>query len=287
MPGFTHDGLQEDLADHLRGNTSRMVWTNTQLGPAGSPRPDVFTIDKSYSRFCSDCYEIKVSMSDLRSDITSGKWQKYLQFGSRVWFAFERGLAPLDLIPKECGVILRGPGGWRASRKPVAQALRTLPHDTWMKLLIEAHPDWLQQASSPRIRGAHDATIDKVIRKKLGAEVAELFSNVRNAEMVLKYRQERAQQQEAQLVEDRARRESEHKARMQQHMVALNADMVALAELLGVPRDQANVHTLSGAIGRFRSALRGADLERAMVALQALSGTLDTKPWKNPEVFLG
>ena len=34
---MTHDELQEDLATHLRGNTDRMVWTNTQLGPAASP----------------------------------------------------------------------------------------------------------------------------------------------------------------------------------------------------------------------------------------------------------
>lgn len=63
-----HDDLQEDLATHLRGNTDRMVWTNTQLGPVGSPRPDVFTVDKSFARFAADAYEVKVSVSDLRHD---------------------------------------------------------------------------------------------------------------------------------------------------------------------------------------------------------------------------
>lgn len=37
MQKMTHNELAEDLAQHLRGGTGRMVWTDTQLGPSGSP----------------------------------------------------------------------------------------------------------------------------------------------------------------------------------------------------------------------------------------------------------
>lgn len=40
-----HDELAQSLAAHLRGD-ARMIWCDLQLGPSGSPRPDVYTIDK-------------------------------------------------------------------------------------------------------------------------------------------------------------------------------------------------------------------------------------------------
>ncbi len=40
---WTHDALREDLAQYVREKTQRMVWTNMQMGPAGSPRPDAYS----------------------------------------------------------------------------------------------------------------------------------------------------------------------------------------------------------------------------------------------------
>lgn len=45
---LTHDELAADLAAKLRTDR-RMVWTDIQLGPSGSPRPDVYAIFKSFS----------------------------------------------------------------------------------------------------------------------------------------------------------------------------------------------------------------------------------------------
>ena len=67
-----HDELAKDLAQHLACSNDRMIWLDMQLGPSGSPRPDVFTAPKSYSGFKPIAYECKVSVSDFRSDITSG-----------------------------------------------------------------------------------------------------------------------------------------------------------------------------------------------------------------------
>lgn len=83
-----HDELARSLADHLRA-PDRMVWCDLQLGPSGSPRPDVYTIFKSYVRPHPVAYECKVSYADYRGDITSGKWQTYLKYACGVYFACE------------------------------------------------------------------------------------------------------------------------------------------------------------------------------------------------------
>lgn len=189
-----HDDLMRSLADHLRANTKRMVWCDTQLGPVASPRPDVFTVDKSFAHFSADAYECKVSVSDLRSDVTSGKWQKYRAYAHRVWFAFPRGMAPLTEIPRECGVILLGEG-WRAARKPVAQVLDTLPRDAWLKLLMDG-----SKAVPPiESRRADGWAVADSIRKKFGREVAELFNDRRRAESLYAYNTERLRAQAAEL----------------------------------------------------------------------------------------
>lgn len=281
MPAFTHDGLQEDLAAHLRGSGDRMVWTNLQLGPAGSPRPDVFTINKSYSRFRSDCYEIKVSVSDLRHDVTSGKWQSYLQYGSSVWFAFERGLVPLDLIPKECGVILRGESGWRAARKPVAQALRTLPHDAWMKLLIESNPDGNQLARLSEVRRANTWDVERIARKKLGDELGELLADTRRAEQILQHRKIVAKAELESLERVHIEHRDRIRAREAEYLKVLDAELVDIGVMLGLKREEVTASKLSHALSSFRSSLRGHALRRAINELTVLAGELDQMTGSN------
>lgn len=178
---MTHDELANDLARHLFGDgTERMVWTNMQMGPAGSPRPDVMAIDKSFSKFRVNTYEVKVSVADLRRDLTAGKWQTYLPFSHAVWFAMPRGLAPIDMIPKACGVILRSDSGWRAARRPVLQPIANLPRDAWVKLLLEY--DRRMTMSRPEPRRLHEWTVHEQLRKKYGGTVATLLSRRSNAQ---------------------------------------------------------------------------------------------------------
>lgn len=269
-----HDELQEDLAAHLRGNTDRMVWTNTQLGPAGSPRPDVFTVDKSYARFACDAYEIKVSVSDLRRDVTSGKWQSYRKFAHRVWFAFERGLATLDNIPRECGVIVRGESGtWRAARKPVSQVLDTLPRDAWLKLLIEAQPtDVFGHRKEPR--RANEWAVQQLAREKLGDRFAELFAERRLAEGHYERRTAElrgAANQIAEEIADQRKRALEREGHLQ---ARLTESQAALAEALGLTREH-SIEDLTQRMSRLRWALNtSGGINRAIKDLQELQGMM-------------
>lgn len=269
-----HDELQEDLARHLRAGTDRMVWTNTQLGPSGSPRPDLFTIAKSFARFRADCYEIKVSVSDLRRDRTSGKWQSYRKFGHSVWFALPRGMAPLELVPKECGVILRGEAGWRAARKPVAQVLETLPRDAWLKLLMDLHPiDASGHVRAPRT--ANEYTAAEILRKRIGAEIAELYSKATAAEGALRWRIENADAERKRLDESLEQRRKDADAARAREAERLNGSLLDLARLFGLKDEQMTPHLLGVAINGFRNRLRGAGIETAVAMLQGLQAVVD------------
>lgn len=264
-----HDELQEDLASHLRAGTDRMVWTNTQLGPSGSPRPDVFTVNKSFSRFRADAYEVKVSVSDLRSDVTSGKWQSYRKFAQAVWFAFPRGMVPLDLVPKECGIILRSDAGWRAARKPVAQVLDTLPRDAWLKLLMDLHPVSMSgHVREPR--RASEYTAAAVVRKKIGEQVGELFLNVQHAEARLKHRRESLSADLAEIdatIEERRKQQDADETRSR---LMLDESMQALGRTLGIAPHELTPMALQRAIYELRGRLGGRGIDQAIALLTGL-----------------
>lgn len=177
---WTHDALMNDLAEHLRQNTARMVWTDMQIGPSGSQRPDVYALDKTYNKakFRPIAYEIKVSVADFRSDVTSGKWQGYLNYASGVIFAVPAGLITKNDIPPSCGLMVRGDNGWKRLKGPTLRHLETLPHAAWMKLLIDG-ADREFYRREPRDRGQPSAWLaNQQVRKKYGARVAGLLADI-------------------------------------------------------------------------------------------------------------
>lgn len=135
MSAWKHNALADDLAGYL-SSPERMIWTDMQLGPSGSPRPDVYSIRKSYSKPQPMAFECKISRSDLRSDTTSGKWQTYLKYASGVVFAVPDGLATAGDIPEGCGLIVRKAKEWRYVRRPTLRPVQ-VPFDACMKLLID------------------------------------------------------------------------------------------------------------------------------------------------------
>lgn len=136
---LSHDALAEDLARHLAGySTPMVVWTDMQLGPSGSARPDVYTIEKTYSALRARVFEVKVSRADFLSDVTSGKYLRYAAFAGSITFATPAGLVNKDEVPKGCGLITRSVDGvWRYQKKPTLQPTPDLPRSAWLKLVID------------------------------------------------------------------------------------------------------------------------------------------------------
>lgn len=172
-----HDELAHDLAKKFRVNDAMMVWENMQMGSSGSIRPDVYVLKKSYSSFQPVTYEVKISRSDFLSDVTSGKWQGYLQFSSAVVFAVPKGLVTKDEIPAGCGLIVRSEKGWRTTKRPTLNVVDTLPHKVWMKMLIDGVDRAGREAIKKRPQ-ASEYLLEQRLRDKLGKDAAVLIRNV-------------------------------------------------------------------------------------------------------------
>ena len=220
MTAWKHDDLMMDLAGHLRG-PDVMVWTDMQLGPSGSPRPDVYTLRKSYSKPMPTAFEVKVSRSDLRSDTTSGKWQSYMKYAGSVTFAVPDGLCTVAEIPDGCGLIVRKDAVWRYARRPTIQRI-TLPMDACMKLLIDGAAR-ISRPVEPQPRRAELWKLNESIRKKFGEAVAEaardlaaVQDRITRAKETERYEYDRVRQeaetQKAYLIEQAKKAASEFEA---------------------------------------------------------------------------
>ena len=148
---WEHDSLLADLAEHL-AKPERMMWLDMPMGPAGSQRPDIWSLNKSFTRPNATTYEIKVSVNDYRSDITKGKWQGYLKYSCAVIFCVPQGLISKKDLPPGCGLMIRGENGWRTLKAPTMSRMPEIPGDVWLKLLmrgIEKEYKTVRSASIP------------------------------------------------------------------------------------------------------------------------------------------
>ncbi len=226
---WRHDELAADLAEHLRGG-DRLVWENMQLGAVHSPRPDVYTVPKVYSRFTPLAYEVKVSVSDFRRDVTAGKWQSYLKFAAGVIFAAPVGLISKADLPPGCGLILRHDGCWRTVKGPTLGAIETLPRDAWMKLLLDGAD---RAAARTRARDRDTWGLTQRAFAALGDEIGGLLRDRERAATNL--RQQRA------IIEARIAGLDEQFAEAKRKAMAgvaeVAAAQAALAEALGLKPD--------------------------------------------------
>lgn len=230
---WEHDGLAADLANKLLADDANMVWTDMQLGPAGSPRPDVYLLKKSYKRFQPLTYEVKVSVADFRRDVTAGKWQDYLAFSAGVIFAMPAGLVPKEEIPTGAGLIVRSDTGWRNLKKPTLSAVDTLPHRVWMKMLIDGVDATRTRKSAEFRESASSWRTDRKLREKFGSETAQLVSAARHSKDRLNAAIE-AREKQADEIRRGTNKELEHyRELMRRNADRLDGDLAHLAVALG------------------------------------------------------
>lgn len=245
---WKHDELAHDLAEHLRGNTARICWEDMQLGPSGTCRPDVYSIAHSYSKFCPVVYEVKVSMSDFRADVTAGKYTKYFKYAGGVVFAVPDGLLKKTDIPDGCGLMVRKESGWHTLKGPTMRQLDNLPRDAWMKLLMDGMTREAERTQIKR-RHASSYSIESNLTKKHGEDVARLVALAYRAKETLvreiSHAEERAKTVRQESIEEQKRRE-ENRRREEERLTDAQRD---LAVLLGVDPD-APRYLLSTALER-------------------------------------
>jgi hypothetical protein len=252
-----HDQLANDLAVHLNNASDRMVWTDMQLGPSGSPRPDVYTINMTYSRFCPIAYECKVSVADFRHDITSGKWQSYLTFAAGVVFAVPAGLINKQDVPPGCGLIVRHENGWRMAKGPTLKAGVELPRSAWMKLLI----DGIHRSERQHMRrGMSEYAVHRKIEHKYGEELAGVLSRRDRAVSHLEYT---IKQIEAKSGELDAFKYVEHQRKELEEFKRIKAE---LCQVLNIP-EHSNMWNIQHEI---RSLLKMLDADSAVAEMKSV-----------------
>lgn len=172
----SHNELAKLLAKKLV-RPECMVWEDVPMGKAGSVRPDVFTLEKSFTQPKPTSYEIKVSRTDLLSDLTSGKWQKYLEFSDAVVFAMPQGLAVKTELPERVGLMLFNQINqtWRTVKKPILSGESRLSNEMLMKLLIGGEERQTKHSDDIAPRKATEWFEQDKLRKVFGQQLAEIM----------------------------------------------------------------------------------------------------------------
>ena len=247
-PRVTHDDLMISLAEHLRGNSDRMVWCDMQLGPMWSARPDVWTLNKSYTNPKPMAYECKISVADFRSDVTSGKWQSYLGHSCAVTFAVPAGLVTKDDLPKGCGLMTWNGTEWRTAKAATLNHQTELPQDLMLKLLIDGVKR-CEEATRIRLRGQWQA--EKAVREKFGLKVAEVVRDELNLDQRIAFMRQSYDQ-------ERKREEEESRRRREERQREADTAWVELRKVLSLPESAAGWHVgraiqdLAAAVSRDR-----------------------------------
>jgi len=79
-------------------------------------------------------HEVKVRRADLLSDLRrASKRAAYLQLSSETWYVIGEGIATVDEIPAECGVLIASANGLEVARPAPKRPMR-MPFQLWMAL---------------------------------------------------------------------------------------------------------------------------------------------------------
>jgi hypothetical protein len=89
-------------------------------------RPDLYSLHaaRSAAHTCPAIHEIKVSRADLRGDLARPeKRAAYQSLSAEFYYVLPEGLASLDEIPADCGVVYVGDAGARPGRPSPRRAV--------------------------------------------------------------------------------------------------------------------------------------------------------------------
>lgn len=180
-----HDDLLNTLARHLRANTDRMVFCDMPMGAAGNQRPDIWTLNKSYANPRPTAYEVKVSKSDYQKDMSTGKWQGYLEYSCAVTFAVPKGLVTKADLPRGCGLIQydESAGTWGTVKAPTLNPIKPFKQELLLKLLI----DGVNRCT--RDQGHRDKNkweLNRRLAQRIGAHYARVIVQAADQEQVIR-----------------------------------------------------------------------------------------------------
>lgn len=266
---WTHDALAKDLAAHLRGSSKPMMtWTDMQLGPVGSPRPDVYCIAPSYSNFHALAFEVKVSREDFLGDVTSGKALGYLKFAHALVFAAPAGMVKKTEVPTGCGLIERHAEVWRFAKRPTHHPLATLPHNVWMKLVIDGIGRVHSPGGSLRRKQFTTWAQEDHARRLLGEELALLLADRNGAARRLENAKKQLDQETDDWNRRRQLRAEESLAQVQAAHKSIQDEINRVAKDLGLDSGRASAWAIRKALAELRPENDRIELRQAAQAMR-------------------
>lgn len=187
MIEWTHDRLQADLYGKRRRGKNTMAWSEVQIPGTNGGRFDVFTV-RSHDARKSDTfigYEVKATLADLESDLSSGKWRRYLPACDQFVFALGPALADdIDRIPEGPGVsLLVGEYGerWQVKRKPKGGHRDVSDTAIWKRLAVRDHwtPSVVHKTRLERMQDYEKmASLSMLISRRVQDEIAEKHADL-------------------------------------------------------------------------------------------------------------
>lgn len=272
MNKWKHDDLLLDLAEHLE-RPERMLWRDMPMGPSGSQRPDVWTLNKSYTNPKPVAYEIKVSTSDYRADITAAKWQGYLEYSAGVCFCVPKGLITKADLPQGAGLMVRSETGWRTIKAPTLHPV-TVPQKLLLKLLIDGLPRILEDR---RIKEVSTYHVNKKIKKEHGDLVAKTISDIESAQRGAEYAQERvnkAYEEARQILSDAKEKARDERDKFNSDLLSIRHE---LADILGLSPN-ANIYEIRRRASHLRQEIStDYHIQRLTNALGSIQHQLDNE----------
>lgn len=177
---WNHEKLLEDLTTKFDPSNTVII-KEPNLGSAFKqrghvPKPDLVVMNKAYKPNIT-IYEVKATRSDLLHDTKSLKWEKYLPFADRLYFALAPGVVWEDVLGNQpVGIMQRGANGWRTVRSaPKNPHRQVFPEEVWLSLIFKITDDRKQKQSRvERLEHEKEALLRNDLKVLAGSKIKEL-----------------------------------------------------------------------------------------------------------------
>jgi hypothetical protein len=180
-PSETHRELCFSLAEAKGTNFIEVPLGSVWLSKEGLGVADVISIDCSYVKFIVNIFECKVTHSDFIQDVKSKKYEKYLPYCNRFYYACLEGVATVDEVPKEVGLMVKGEKGWRTVRAPKKRDI-DIPKEALLSMLFFKGRVY----NDRRIKLSNNYTVHTLQRSQLkgfGKNIQDMILNYNDLEL--------------------------------------------------------------------------------------------------------
>ena len=176
---WAHEDLQHDLAS-TRRDVGEIAVERLSIGfYGGNGQIDVFAVRPSWTQANPTVYEVKISRADFLRDTQAGKYQRYLPYCRRLYFATPEGMVHRKEVPEGTGLCVRGENGWRTVLAPRVRPVPEGWPEILFSLLLKIHPGpWDKPTRAERVRATAKAAETRVAGRATAPKVAAALNEL-------------------------------------------------------------------------------------------------------------